>query len=335
MKRLDIDGLVEKLQKEIEYCITCQSYDGGEVVWIWGERTDLEELFDQFRIPENLRDEIAEKLRCPNCGCYFERGADYGKKSESEKNREQLLDRQYANWIKAYTPKLKDFDLFIKKYPYLGASHKLGAKIIKTISKFPKKEIKDESWFRARAISDGRVFSHKDMTAPNPKKHKIPEGRFNHYGQSHFYLAETKICAAKETLAFSDEKMVWVQEIVIRQAKAILDVRAGFEEADPDFPILATGLIHFSNVLNSTVKRDGHWKPEYFVPRFISDAAKFAGFKGILYNSNHHHSDNLVIFNASKIEYEFKNAPSIFTISEESYSIFPKSPPYIPQEDDM
>ncbi len=311
--RKDIEGLLPILQEEIQYCITCQPYDDGDAVWILGEQNDLESLFDEYEIPEEDRDEIANKLHCLNCGRQLERFDDYGAKTEYEKQVDQKRDE----WFAKYSDELNDFVQFIKKYPYLGAKHKLGEKIIGLLPEFPITTVENDSWFRARKISDGHKFSHKDMTAPNPEQVPISEGRFNHYGQSHFYLAKTDFGAAKELLAMTDEKLVWMQNVSIRKATSILDVRVGFHSPDPDAPLIATGLVYFSNALNEGVERNKFWKPEYFVPRFVADAAKLAGFQGILYTSNLHYFDNLVIFDTSKIECEFIDDPSIFTLPDE------------------
>jgi hypothetical protein len=64
-------------------------------------------------------------------------------------------------------------------------------------------------------------------------------------------------------------------------------------------------------MLDSSVERNKYWKAEYFVPRFAADAAKQAGFNGILYTSNYHYFDNRVILDSSKIEYEFIGEPYV------------------------
>jgi hypothetical protein len=289
-------------------------------VWVLGEQADLEELFDSFEVPESVRDEVAENLQCPSCGYQFERWANYGRKSEAEKQYEKLIDKKQKEWLGKYRQMLDDFMGFIEKYPYLGAKHNLGKKIIEIIPKFPLRNIQNSNWYRARKISGGKIFTHSDMTAPDPDKIQVSEGRFNHYGQSHFYLANTAEGAAKELLANTDEKLAWIQNIIVHNANSILDVRVGFHEPepDPDSPVIAMGLIYFSDVLNSAVERNKYWKPEYFVPRFVADAAKHAGFKGILYISNHHYSDNLVLFDPSIITYEFKGEPYILTLNDEA-----------------
>jgi hypothetical protein len=189
MKNKDIDDLIQQLQNQINYCITCQPYDGGEVVWVLGIQADLESLFDRYNVPENIRDEIAHSLHCPNCGRQFERHDDYGEKTEYEKR----VDQKHREWLAKYKSDLDDFIDFIEKYPYLGAKHKLGKRIIELMPEFPKTKIENDNWFRARKISDGHRFSHKDMTAPDPEQIPISEGRFNHYGQSRFYLAKKDV----------------------------------------------------------------------------------------------------------------------------------------------
>ena len=62
-------GKYQKLiQPHIGYCVTCQPYDEGDVVWVFGDRADLEELFDEYEVPEDLCDELAANLYFQNCG---------------------------------------------------------------------------------------------------------------------------------------------------------------------------------------------------------------------------------------------------------------------------
>lgn len=50
----------EKVQVLLKYCVTCQSYDGGDYVWIHGEKTTVDEIMDSVNCPEKYRDDIAE-----------------------------------------------------------------------------------------------------------------------------------------------------------------------------------------------------------------------------------------------------------------------------------
>ena len=58
MNKINFDELIHKLQNEIQFCDTCQPYDGGESIWVLGEKINLEYLFDIFQVSEKLRDEV-------------------------------------------------------------------------------------------------------------------------------------------------------------------------------------------------------------------------------------------------------------------------------------
>ena len=86
-------GKYQKLiQPHIGYCVTCQPYDEGDVVWVFGDRADLEELFDEYEVPEDLRDELAASLHCQNCGRDLCRYDDIGLRTETELEAGQMLD---------------------------------------------------------------------------------------------------------------------------------------------------------------------------------------------------------------------------------------------------
>jgi hypothetical protein len=53
------------------------------------------------------------------------------------------------------------------------------------------------------------------------------------------------------------------------------------------------------------------WKPEYFVPRFVADAARAAGFRGILYHSNKFDGYNAVLFAWTAREVQPEGEPEI------------------------
>ena len=53
----------------------------------------------------------------------------------------------------------------------------------------------------------------------------------------------------------------------------------------------------FGGHLNRDVDRTAGWRPEYFIPVYVADAAKHAGFKGIRFSSTRSYRDvNLVVF---------------------------------------
>ena len=121
-------------------------------------------------------------------------------------------------------------------------------------------------------------------------------------GQAHWYLASSEYAAAHEVLN-KGEAIVWMQRWNVEQLDSILALVV-FEPDDPDpvtdaqaddLPLLATAMI-FGDHLNRDVDRTGGWKPEYFIPVYVADAAKHAGFKGIRFTSTHSFRDvNLVL----------------------------------------
>ena len=53
----------------------------------------------------------------------------------------------------------------------------------------------------------------------------------------------------------------------------------------------------FGDHLRQDVDRAASWKPEYFIPVYVADAAKRAGFKAIRFTSTRAYSEpNLVVF---------------------------------------
>jgi len=222
-----IESYTERIQSEIRHCPYCQTYDSGDLVWIFGYRIDLDELFDQFEVPEDLRDEIERHLTCPHCGADIRRPTDVGVRFDHEiqhdKRIEDALEKHHTDLI--------EFSYHLRTYPYLGASHPLGTKIIDEISNFPKTSVCDELWFRARRIINGNKYAPEDMRPPDPNSVHIPEGRYNHFGQPYWYLANTKEAAAAEAIK-KEEQVAWLQQVEIKNLINILDVRAW--EADDD-----------------------------------------------------------------------------------------------------
>ncbi len=61
------EGFRKKIQSQIAYCTYCQPYDGGEPVWIFGTRAELDELFEHYDVPPEYLKRIMKHLHCPNC----------------------------------------------------------------------------------------------------------------------------------------------------------------------------------------------------------------------------------------------------------------------------
>lgn len=57
----------EKAQKIIRYCEDCQSHDSGEIIWVLGEKMELDDILDELGVLEEDYNIIAEHLYCPYC----------------------------------------------------------------------------------------------------------------------------------------------------------------------------------------------------------------------------------------------------------------------------
>ena len=257
------------------------------------------DLLMEHNVPERLRDVIVGKLRCPKCDSPIEIWQDIGVKPQLEISHEQRIEKA----LKRHSEKLEEFAKSLRTTPYLGASHSIGKRIVKEIETFTKTSLTNESWFRARRVDSPVPMTTDDLRPPDPTKHRIPEGRFNHFGQACWYLADDARSAASEVTS-SEERLAWVQEWKLEQMSKILDLRPWHSEDERvydhngeviDFPLLPVALV-FGDHLNARPEKESRWRPEYLVPRFVADAARHAGFSGILFQSTRSFGNNLVIF---------------------------------------
>lgn len=299
---------VKGIQPEIVHCYNCQPFEEGEVVWVLGERHWLEELFDEHEVPESIRDELAENLDCSFCGTRMQRFDDVGLMSQAEKE----FDRRLEGSMELYAQPLSEFAAFLESYPYLGLQHPLGRQIILAMDDFPKTDISGSQWFRARRITGGTKLGIDDLRPPDPAKVPISEGRYNHFGQAHWYLADSEVGAADEALQ-KGETLAWMQRVYMHEGSSILEVSRWWLTEHTGLPLIAMALV-FSRVLERPVDRTTGWKPEYFVPRFVGDAAKVAGFKGVLFTSARHYHRNLVLFDPDSVRYDFRGEPYVFEL---------------------
>ena len=141
-----------------------------------------------------------------------------------------------------------------------------------------------------------------DFRAPREnQEHSIHEGRYNHEGQPHWYLADSVDTGISEIL--DDEAgVVFTQQFELAPCENVLDLWIPHDEAPVtslDGSLLALALVLSHANLYKRVERRRAWKPGYLLPRFIMDAAKHAGFAGIRYSSvRAFEGVNLVLFNS-------------------------------------
>lgn len=295
---LEIRSYIEQAQGKLRSCYECQPRDeDGDTIWTVGIHSNLKELIAyDLEAPEEYWEIIGTYLDCPMCGLTLDLDSEVGVQSLTE----DKIDRMWFQFQTEYGPKFSNFFDFLEKYPYLGLEHELGSEIRKAVKSLPQYEVENRVGYRARSV-DSVVKTSADMYPPDPRLIKISEGRFNHFGQRVFYLANSENGAAKEALDKPGE--VWLQKFQIIRATKILDLTfAPLEEAASsdllpvgENDLLAVGLL-YGRELSTVVERDKGWKPEYFVPRYIADCARLEGFKGIKYKSSRFHLENLVLF---------------------------------------
>lgn len=309
----DFDGWVEAVQNDVAYCATCQSYDSGECIWIFGDEMSWDDIFNDCEVPddEDLREKIASQISCPHCGAGLDITCTVGVKSDVELATDDLWDR----WYKTYHYRFEDLHDHLAQFPYLGLLHDLGAELQAAIGKFPKSTLAAGQWHRAREVSSSALLTADMLRPPDPSAVPIPEGRYNHFGQRAFYLAEHKEGAAREVLG-DQGGIVWVQIFDLEDTSDILDLaphERAMDDPEPDIDLLSFGLMH-ARVLEREVQRTAGWKPEYFVPRLIADCARQSGFKGIRFRSTKHYGRNLVLFNWIEERVKASGVPQILTV---------------------
>lgn len=304
-----IEQYVNRMDDVVGHCYNCQPWEDGEMIWVRGNQTTLDELLSEYRVPEKYRETVASRLNCGNCGTPLSLWDDVGAKDSEEIAHEKLWDK----WTAKLAPELESFGKHLSEYPYLGLAHKMGKRIHKDIETFPRVSLEDSIWWRARAPFSAKRPQASDMLPPPPAAAKS-EGRFNHFGQVAFYLASQQFAALSEALDASEGEVVaWLQKYRIQGAGDLLDLRSPGYPDEIDLPVLTVGLA--THLPDLQPEKASPWKPEYFVPRFIADCAKARGFRGILFHSRKHINDNLVLFKWDDIRLRRVGKPRLCELS--------------------
>lgn len=300
------ERFLKKTQDLLRYCITCQPYDGGSYIWILGEKTTVEEIFDDINCPENIRDEIAKHLSCGSCSAeIYSRYDIVGTESRYESEMDSFVEKA----MKKHGRELLDFNEFLGKYPSLAQGHPLGRKLFKEISqkKTPSFSIENEKWIRARQVSDSKLFDIEDMKAPPIGKSS--EGRYNHGGQSVLYMAQYKETAYLEAIGEEKASLIWKQEFKLKNIDNILDLKYEWTSLRMTYSSILIALLCSQVLENEVNNRESKWKPEYFITQYIGDCARYAGYTGIRYNSTKDIGYNLVLFEPKRLLDEGKVVP--------------------------
>lgn len=297
-----------KIQSEIQNCIYCQPYDEGEVVWILGQRTDLEDLLTNLKIPEKNWDNVISHLRCPFCGFEsFDKYSEIGVKTVFDIELDNHMDKVHS----LYGSQVKAFEDLLEKFPLLAYSDRFGKRIYRELKerKLPSISLKGE-FYRARRVESSEVLTKGGMYCPPTGKPQ--EGRFNHAGQSHLYLSNDKATAIKEVIKNEKSILVWSQKFEIQNdIEKLLDLTFDWMNISPSTSTLLLSL----KVYNSIGREDRNkelWRPDYYLTRFIMDCAKEQGYNGIKYNSTKETAEfDLVLFYPDNLKIEAIGNPHI------------------------
>jgi hypothetical protein len=159
------------------------------------------------------------------------------------------------------------------------------------------------------------------MWAPDPRVDRIPQGRYNHEGQSVLYLSENLETAVAEVFdrpGAEPTGTVAVQGFDLLSLERVLDVRG-----TPTRSLLYSALVYEGH-LSRPVEHSSSWKPEYFVPRFVADLARLKGFSGIIYRTSKVFSAmglNLVVFSPQQEHFRPRGTPRVYERSARWESI--------------
>jgi RES domain len=223
--------------------------------------------------------------------------------------------------VRSLAAEIEDFARHLERFPYLGLTHPVGKRVAATVARAPKVTLEAAEWHRARLPQGPDRFGTRDLGPPPATR---AEGRFNHYGQTVFYLASSQYGACAETVQ-RRRGIVWVQRWRVRRFRRLLDLAGAVSREQPctrrghdkaGTPLLTAGL-------NAVFRRlrpdsDSPWKPEYFVPRFVADTARQAGFRGILYCSTRFEGYDAVLFEWTAREIGPRGEPEIVDFSAKS-----------------
>ena len=140
------DAWAKVAQRHIGYCYMDQPQE-EDFDWALGDRTEVRELLEAFDVPEKLWDQVAAKLHCPYCG---NSGFDVSDEIGTYTADEVAEEKRSREWYQRWKPRLDAFGEYLARYPYLGAKHAIGRRILKAINELPVRDLADEVWWRAR-----------------------------------------------------------------------------------------------------------------------------------------------------------------------------------------
>lgn len=281
-------------------CTTCVGYFGKEdgYVSLVGRPCDPDDLLMSLDVPKRHRPEVLVYVTCGECGNSVADEAEIWVWNEAQ----VAFRSRVARAIKQHERPLREFRDFLAKYPFLGAMHRTGRALMGAVRSAEGSIVVDGRWWRCIKARNKKLVK-EDFRAPlENQEHPILEGRYNHAGQPHWYLADSIDTGTSEIL--DDEAgIIYAQQFELAPCENVLDLWTPNIDEDPvtllDGSLLKLALVLSRANVYERVNRRLAWKPGYLLPRFIMDAARHAGFTGIRYNSVRAMDGvNLVLFNS-------------------------------------
>ncbi len=283
----------EKVRDLIQYCNYDQSYDGSEVIWLWGQQAELGEVLADNKVPDKYIDEVASHMSCNGCGCEdFDRYSTIGLIDLIDKEVQDKIEK--AN--KKYKKHIEKLLEYINSYPSLALNNPVAKAIHKEISnsKVPECTIENVTVYRCRMPEGNKTFSFKEIHAPEVGISNA--GRYNHFGQSVLYVSSYPETAVTEVSGESKGDIkIWMQKYTIKKIGKILDLTSDWE-GFLKLSTIFTAIINNRILEQTSPGNTSTWKPEYLFTIFISDCAKSCGYNGIKYPAIKGVGENYVFF---------------------------------------
>ena len=280
-------------------CTDCVGYFGKEDGYFSpvGEPCDPDDLLMLLDVPERHRPEVLAHAACGGCGNSIAEQAEIWVWNEAQ----VAFRSRVARAMKQYERQLCEFRDFLAKHPYLGAMHRTGRALMGAVQSAEGRIVVKGRWWRCIKKRNEELVQ-EDFRAPREnQEHPIHEGRYNHTGQPHWYLADSIDTGISEILD-GEAGIVFAQQFELAPCENVLDLWIPNDEGPVtllDGSLLKLALVLSRANVYEQVNRGLAWKPGYLLPRFIMDAARHAGFTGIRYNSVRAvDGENLVLFDS-------------------------------------
>jgi len=192
-----------------------------------------DDVLVRLKMTEAESSRLGRHLFCPNCEYHLDVHYDLVATLTDE---EIKVRRRREAWSRKYEKRFRAFHQFLLKHQTLAGFHAIGQQLSRAINLAPVATVENGSWFRARVPRRGESFGPRDFLPPDPTTVDVSVGRYNHAGQSAFYLADSQKTTAVERLG-NEQGEIWIAEVTILKKLRVLDIRTmRLAEEYPDLP---------------------------------------------------------------------------------------------------